>query len=72
MKLVSRGLRKRIQQSNIVRGVASSNGRGGISRSFVNNFANFSPSSGVYDPQSPENQTNYGLISEDAQIAEQR
>jgi len=72
MKLVTKGLRKRIQQSNILRDVASSNVRSGILRTFVNNFANFSPSSGVYDPQSPKNQPNYGLESEDAHIAEQR
>jgi hypothetical protein len=72
MKLVTRGLRKRIQQSSILNGVGSSNIRAGISRSFVNNYANFSPSSGLYDPQSPKNQLNYGLTSEEAQIAEQR
>ena len=72
MKLLTRGLRKSIQQSAITIGANNSGLRGNLSRNFSNNYGNFSPSSGVYDPQSPQNQVNYGLSTEEAKVQQMR
>lgn len=72
IKFVTRGLRKSVMESAGSRGVGDAGLRASICRNFVNNYANFSPSSGVYDPQSPKTQPNYGLAAESAKIEEER